>query len=129
MCWRGRGRGGRGGGGGGGAAPPSGARPRRCWGRGGGGGGGGSPVSPAGGGGLQPRLWRPAGADLRDGGLGAGLRLLRDRGGERNKIFAGVPRLHAGDGVGLLWALAGGRARGRDEPADVQFVSRRHEVR
>ncbi len=85
--------------------------------------------SRAGRGSLFAGLWRPAGADLRAGGLGARLRFPRDRRREGDQIPARIPRLHARDRVGLLRADARAGATGRDEPADVQFVPGRHEVR
>ena len=51
---------------------------------------------------LFARLRRPAGADLRAGGLGAHRGLHRGRRGQGHQVPAGVPRLDAGDRVGPL---------------------------
>ena len=60
---------------------------------------------------LLAGLRRPAGADLRTGRLGARLRLSRDRRRQGHEIPAGIPRLHARDGVGLLRPDTGTGAR------------------
>ncbi len=83
----------------------------------------------AGGCGLQLGVRRPAGADLRAGGLGARLRLRRHCRGEGDEVPPRLPCVHAGDGMGVLRPNAGSGARGRDEPADVQLLPRRHQVR
>ncbi len=77
---------------------------------------------------LFAGLWRSAGADLRAGRLGAGLRVSRARRRQGHEIPAGIPRLHAGDGLGLLRPDRGAGAHRRHEPADVQLLPRRHEV-
>ncbi len=79
-------------------------------------------------GGLFARLRRPAGADRGAGGLGAGLRVRGDRRRERNEIPARIPRFHPRDRLAVLRADRGAGARGGDEPADVQFLPRWHQV-
>ena len=78
--------------------------------------------------GLQPGLWRPAGADRGAGRLGPGLRLAGDRRGQGHALPAGLPSIHAGDGLGSLRAVARARRGRRDEPQDVQLLPRRHQV-
>ena len=78
--------------------------------------------------GLFARLWRPAGADRRDGGLGAGRgpRCRRRRQGD--PLSAGLPSRDAGRCLDPLRAHAGGGGGRRHEPADVQLLPRRHQV-
>ena len=78
--------------------------------------------------GLFHGLWRPARAGLRDGGHAPRRRLHRRRRGQGHEVPAALPRQHAGDGLGLLRPDARSRRGGRDEPADVQLLPRRHEV-
>ncbi len=47
---------------------------------------------------------RPAGAGVRDGGLGRGLRLPRGRGGERHQVSAGLSSIDARYGVDAISA-------------------------
>ena len=79
--------------------------------------------------GLFAGLWRPAGADRRDGGLGARDRLSRRRRRQGHQISAGLSRRHAGRRLGPLRADRRRSAVGRHEPADVQLVSGRHQIR
>ena len=61
---------------------------------------------------LQPRLWRPAGADLRAGRLGAHLGLRGDGGGARPQMAAALRAVDARDGVEILGPQRGaGQAR------------------
>ena len=78
--------------------------------------------------GLFAGLWRPAGADRRDGGLGARHRLPRRRRRQGHQISAGLSRRDAGRGLEPLRADGRRGAVGRHESADVQLVSRRHQV-
>ena len=78
--------------------------------------------------GLFAGLWRPAGADRRDGGLGARHRLPRRRRRQGHKIPAGLSRRDAGRRLEPLRADGRRGAVGRHEPADVQLVSRRHQI-
>ena len=78
--------------------------------------------------GLFAGLWRPAGADRRDGGLGARHRISRRRRRQGHQIPAGLSRRDAGGRLGPLRADGGRGAVGRHEPADVQLVSGRHQV-
>ena len=48
--------------------------------------------------------------------------------GQRDQIFAGLSHGHAGSRLGALRADGGGGQDGWHELADVQFVSRRHQV-
>ena len=77
---------------------------------------------------LQPRLRRPAGADLRSRRLGAGRRLQRRRRRPRPQVAAAFRAVDAGNGVGLLRPDAGTGARRRTESENVQFVPRRIEA-
>ncbi len=52
--------------------------------------------------GLFHGLWRSAGADCRNGRLGAQRRLYRRRGRQRHQISAGLSQRHAGRRVGAL---------------------------
>ena len=52
--------------------------------------------------GLQPCLWRPAGADLRDGRLGAHLRASRGRRRQGHQVPAVLPQPHARRRLGAL---------------------------
>ena len=79
--------------------------------------------------GLFARLWRPAGADRRDGRLGARDRLSRRRRRQGHQISAGLSRRDAGRRLGPLRPHGRRGAVRRHEPADVQFVSRRHQIR
>ncbi len=79
--------------------------------------------------GLFAGLWRPAGADRRDGGLGARDGFSRRRRRQGHQIPAGLSRRDAGGRLGPLRTDGGRGAIGRHEPADVQFVSRRHQIR
>ena len=65
-----------------------------------------------GGRGLFAGLWRPAGADRRDGGLGARDRLSRRRRRQGHQISAGLSRRDAGRRLGPLRA-DGGRSASR----------------
>ena len=82
-----------------------------------------------GGRGLFARLWRPAGVDRRDGGLGARNGISRRRRRQGHQISAGLSRRDAGWRLGPLRADGGRSAIGRHEPADVQLVSGRHQIR
>ena len=77
---------------------------------------------------LQPRLRRPAGADLRPGRLGARRRVRRRRRRARAQVAAALRAVDARDGVGVLRPDAGAGARRRAEPEDVQLVPRRLEA-
>ncbi len=78
--------------------------------------------------GLFDGLWRPAGADLGAGRLGAQLRLLGGVRRQGHEIPADLSRRDAGRRVGPLRPdRRGGQAR-RHELADVQLVPRRHQV-
>ena len=81
-----------------------------------------------GGRGLFAGLWRPAGADRGDGRLGARHRFPRRRRRQGHEISAGLSRRDAGRRVGPLRADRRRGAIGRHEPADVQFLPRRHQV-
>ena len=78
--------------------------------------------------GLFAGLWRPAGAHRRDGGLGARHRLSRRRRRQGHQIPAGLSRRDAGGRLEPLRADGGRGAIGRHESADVQLVSRRHQI-
>ncbi len=78
---------------------------------------------------LQPRVRRPAGADLRSGGLGARRGIPGGRRGPRPQMAAALRAVDAGDGVGLLRPLAGAGAHRRPESEDVQLVPRRLQAR
>ena len=78
---------------------------------------------------LQPRLWRPAGADLRAGRLGAHLGLRGDGGRPRPQVAAALRAVDARDRVEVLGPeRRAGQAR-RAEPQDVQFLPRRLQAR
>ena len=79
--------------------------------------------------GLFAGLWRPAGTDIRDGRLGPGDRLSRRRRRQGHKIPAGLSRRNTGRCLGPLRVNRRRSAIGRDEPANVQLVSRRHQIR
>ena len=79
--------------------------------------------------GLFAGLWRPAGADRRDGGLGARHRLSRRRRRQGHQISARLSRRDAGRRLEPLRAHRRRGAVRRHEPADVQLVSRRHQIR
>ena len=78
---------------------------------------------------LQPRVRRPAGADLRSRRLGARRRVRRRRGGARPQVAAALRAVDARDRVAVLRAHARAGARRRAQPEDVQFVPRRLEAR
>ena len=62
------------------------------------------------------------------GGLGARLRVPRDRRWQGHEVSARVPCVHAGDGLGVLRTDRGAGAGRQDEPADVQLVPGWHEI-
>ena len=68
-------------------------------------------------------LWRPAGADRRNGRLGARGRFFRCRSRQRNQISAGLSRRDARSCLGALRPDRRGSSQGRHELADVQLVS------
>jgi predicted homoserine dehydrogenase-like protein len=74
---------------------------------------------------LFDGLWRPAGADLRSGRLGAHLRLHRDCRWARAQMAARIPQIDAGNGVGPLGREPRGRRARTAQSEDVQFVSGR----
>ena len=78
--------------------------------------------------GLFAGLWRPAGADRRDGGLGARHRISRGRRRQGHKIPADLSRRDAGGRLESLRADGCRSAVRRHEPADVQLVPGRHQV-
>ena len=78
--------------------------------------------------GVQPGLRRPAGADLRPGGLGARRGLSGRGGGPRAQVAAALRAVDARDGVGPLRPHAGAGEGRRPEPEDVQLVPRRLEA-
>ena len=79
--------------------------------------------------GLFARLWRPAGADGGNGGLGARDGIPRRRRRQGHEIPAGLSRRDARRRLAALRADRGRGAIGRHESADVQLVPRRHQVR
>ena len=82
----------------------------------------------AGGRGVFAGVRRPAGADLRPGGLGAHLRVSGGGGGPWPQVAAALLRIDARHRVGLLRAHPrAGRAR-RPEPEDVQQLPRRQQA-
>ena len=78
---------------------------------------------------LQPRLRRPAGADLRTGGLGARVRLLGDGGRPRPQVAAALRAVDARDGVEILGPQRGAGQARRPESQDVQLLPRRLQAR
>ena len=85
-------------------------------------------AGPAGGPGVQPRLRRSAGVDLRDGRLGARLRLRRGVRRQGHALSAPFPPVDPRDRVAALRDHPRrGRGRGH-EPEDVQQLRRRHQV-
>ena len=81
-----------------------------------------------GGAGLQPGLWRPAGAGLRDGRLGRDLRLPGGGRRQGHQVPAGLSPVHARHGLGPFRHHRRGGAGRRHEPADVQLLHRRHQI-
>ena len=78
--------------------------------------------------GVQPRLRRPAGADLRPRRLGARGRLRRGCRGARAQVAAAFRAVDAGDGVGALRSDARAGEGRWAESEDVQFLPRRLEA-
>ena len=78
---------------------------------------------------LLARLRRPAGADLRDGRLGARGRIRGGRRRQGHEVPAGVPRVDAGHGLAALRLHAGDGCGRRLQRPDVQFLPRRHQER
>ena len=78
---------------------------------------------------LQPGLWRPAGADLRAGRLGAHLGLRGDGGRPRPQVAAAFRAIDARDGVEVLGPERGAGQARRAEPQDVQLLPRRLQAR
>ena len=74
---------------------------------------------------LFAGLWRPAGADLRPGRLGAHLRLSGGGGRPRPQVAAALCTVHTRNGVGLLRIEPGTGGTRRPEPEDVQQLPRR----
>ena len=98
-----------------------------------GGGRGGRPAPGAQGAGrrrrLQPRLGRPAGADLRACRLGAHLRLHRGRRRQGHALRAVLSPVHARHAVGDPRPLPEDRRPRVDQSENVQQLHRRHQVR
>ena len=77
---------------------------------------------------LQPRLGRPAGADLRARRLGARLRLQGGRRRQGHALRAALSPLHARHGVGHPRQVSADRGPRLDQSEDVQQLRRRHQV-
>ncbi len=78
---------------------------------------------------LQPRLGRPAGADLRAGRLGARLRLQGDLGRQGHALSPDLSPLQSGHGVGHSRQISAHRRPRLDQSENVQLLHRRHQVR
>ena len=78
--------------------------------------------------GLQPRLGRPAGADLRACRLGARLRLQGGRRRQGHALPAALSPLHARHRVGHPRQVSQDRGPQVDQSEDVQQLRRRHQV-
>ena len=79
--------------------------------------------------GLQPRLGRPAGADLRARRLGARLRLQGDRGRQGHALRAALSPVQSRQRLGHPRQVSQHLRPQIDQPEDVQLVRRRHQVR
>ena len=64
--------------------------------------------------------------ELVDWARACGFRVIAA--GKGTKVSAGIPCVHAGDGLGVLRADRGAGADRRHEPADVQLVPGRHQI-
>ena len=78
---------------------------------------------------LQPRLRRPAGADLRAGRLGAHLGLRGDGGRARPQVAAALRAIDARDRLEILGPQRGAGQARRPESQDVQLLPRRLQAR
>ena len=81
-----------------------------------------------GGRGLQPRLGRPAGADLRARRLGARLRLQGGRGGQGHALRAALSPVQSRQRLGHSRQVPEHHRSQVDQSEDVQLVRRRHQV-
>ena len=79
--------------------------------------------------GLQPRLGRPAGADLRARRLGARLRLQGGRGRQGHALRAALPQVQSRQRLGHPRQVSQHHRPQVDQSEDVQLVRRRHQVR
>ena len=77
---------------------------------------------------LQPRLGRPAGADLRARRLGARLRLQGDRGRQGHALRAALSQVQSRQRLGHPRQVSQHLRPQVDQSEDVQLVRRRHQI-